>query len=54
MLGLLLEKLLKNTLMHLTVVNTGTTEIQNYIKVSNQKTLVPKDKRIFACKKVYF
>ena len=39
----------------LTVVNTGTTEVQNYIKVSNQKTFsIPRAKEFLPAKKSIF
>ena len=45
----------KKYINKLTVVDTGTTEVQNYIKVSNQKTFsVPKTKEYLPAKKTVF
>ena len=45
----------KKYINKLTVVDTGTTEVQNYIKVSNQKTFsVPKTKEYLPAKKSVF
>jgi len=50
-----IRETLKKYINKLTVVDTGTTEVQNYIKVSNQKTFsVPKTKEYLPAKKSIF
>ena len=50
-----IRETLKKYINKLTVVDAGTTEVQNYIKVSNQKTFsVPKTKEYLPAKKSIF
>ena len=50
-----IRETLKKHINALTVVDTGTTEVQNYIKVSNQKTfIIPRAKESLAAKKSVF
>ena len=52
---LTIRETFKKYINELTVVDTGTTEVQNYIKVSNQKTFsVPKTKEYLPAKKTVF
>ena len=52
---LTIRETFKKYINKLTVVDTGTTEVQNYIKVSNQKTFsVPKTKEYLPAKKTVF
>ena len=51
----IIRETFKKYINKLTVVDTGTTEVQNYIKVSNQKTFsVPKTKEYLPAKKSVF
>jgi type III restriction enzyme len=50
-----IKETFKKYINALTVVNTGTTEVQNYIKVSNQKTFsIPRAKEFLPAKKSIF
>ena len=52
---LTIRETFKKYINKLTVVDTGTTEVQNYIKVSNQKTFsIPKTKEYLPAKKSVF
>jgi type III restriction enzyme len=52
---LTIRETFKKYINELTVVDTGSTEVQNYIKVSNQKTFsVPKTKEYLPAKKTVF
>ena len=52
---LTIRETFKKYINKLTVVDTGTTEVQNYIKVSNQKTFsIPKTKEYLPAKKTVF
>ncbi len=51
----LIRETFKKEINALTVVDTGTTEVQNYIKVSNQKTFsIPRPKHYLPAKKSIF
>jgi type III restriction enzyme len=51
----LIRETFKKEINALTVVDTGTTEVQNYIKVSNQKTFsIPRAKEFLPAKKSIF
>jgi len=50
-----IKETFKKEINALTVVDTGTTEVQNYIKVSNQKTFsIPRQKEFLPAKKSIF